>query len=92
MADAVAVDTWSGGGIRLNDVVSAMTELRHQSTDRSPARTAVMTIIAVARTDEQAYAATNALPRPRRTPPGPHPDPAARPRPGGVPERPGFPL
>ena len=61
MADAVAVDTWSGGGIRLNDVVSAMTELRHQSTDRSPARTAVMTIIAVARTDEQAYAATNAL-------------------------------
>jgi glucose-6-phosphate dehydrogenase assembly protein OpcA len=61
MADAVAVDTWSGGGIRLNDVVSAMADLRHQSTDRSPARTAVMTIIAVAPTDEQAYAATNAL-------------------------------
>jgi glucose-6-phosphate dehydrogenase assembly protein OpcA len=61
VADAVAVDTWSGTGVRLNDVVCAMADLRHQSTDRSPARTAVMTIIAVAPADEQAYAATNAL-------------------------------
>lgn len=61
MANAVAVDTWDGRGVRLGDVAAALADLRHQSNDRTPARTAVMTLIAVAPSDEQAYAATNAL-------------------------------
>lgn len=62
MADALAVDHWSGNGVRLSDVVSALSDLRDQSADHhSSARTAVMTLIAVAPGDEQAYGATGAL-------------------------------
>ena len=62
MADALAVDHWSGDGVRLSDVVSALSDLRDQSADQhSSARTAVMTLIAVAPGDEQAYGATGAL-------------------------------
>jgi glucose-6-phosphate dehydrogenase assembly protein OpcA len=62
VADAVAVDTWVADGVRLGDVVGALSVLRDQSTTRrSSARTAVMTLIAVAPSDDQAYAATNAL-------------------------------
>jgi glucose-6-phosphate dehydrogenase assembly protein OpcA len=61
VADAVAVDAWSGRGVRLDDVVGALSVLRDQSNIDSSARTAVMTLIAVAPTDEQAYAATHAL-------------------------------
>ena len=62
MADAVAVDRWHGEGIRLSDVVEAMTALRDQSdTVVTSARTSVMTLIAVAPGDEQAYRATEAL-------------------------------
>lgn len=61
MAEALAVDTWQGRGIRLSEVVSALAELRHQSSDRSATRTAVMTLVSVASNDEQAYEATTAL-------------------------------
>jgi glucose-6-phosphate dehydrogenase assembly protein OpcA len=61
MADAVAIDTWDASGVRLGDVVNALAELRHQAGERNTARTAVMTLIAVAPGDEQAYAATTAL-------------------------------
>jgi glucose-6-phosphate dehydrogenase assembly protein OpcA len=55
------VDNWSAEGVRLDDVINALAVLRDQSSERSSARTAVMTLIAVAPTDEQAYHATNAL-------------------------------
>ena len=61
MADAIAVDDWSADGVRLEDVINALTILRDQSSERNTARTAVMTLIAVAPGDEQAYRATNAL-------------------------------
>ncbi len=62
MADAVAVDSWSAQGVRLSDIVGALADLRDQSSHHaSSSRTAVMTIVAVAPGDEQAYAATGAL-------------------------------
>lgn len=62
MADAVAVDRWAGDGVRLSEVVDAMTALRDQSNaHQASARTAVMTMVAVAPADEQAYGATEAL-------------------------------
>jgi glucose-6-phosphate dehydrogenase assembly protein OpcA len=61
VADAVAVDTWDGRGVRLNEVTEALAALRQQSTERSSTRTAVMTLVVVATTDEQAYAAAGAL-------------------------------
>jgi glucose-6-phosphate dehydrogenase assembly protein OpcA len=61
VADAVAVDTWTGSGVRLSDVVGALGELRHQAREDASARTAVMTLIAVAPDDDRAYAATNVL-------------------------------
>ena len=64
MADpvaAVAVDTWDAQGVRLGDIVGALADLRHQSVGKSAVRTAVMTLVAVLPTDEQAYAATRAL-------------------------------
>ncbi len=62
MADAVAVDYWTGEGVRLSDVVGALADLRDQSTNHhSSARTAVMTLVAVAPGDDQAYGATGAL-------------------------------
>ncbi len=62
MADSVAVDHWSGEGIRISQVVNALADLRDQSGEHhSSARTAVMTLIAVAPSDDQAYAATEAM-------------------------------
>ena len=62
MANALEVDHWSADGVRLSDVVGALADLRDQSTDhQSSARTAVMTLVAVAPGDEQAYGATGAL-------------------------------
>jgi glucose-6-phosphate dehydrogenase assembly protein OpcA len=61
MADAVAIDTWDGQGVRVGEVVKALTDLQHETGDRNTARTAVMTLIAVAATDEQADGATRAL-------------------------------
>jgi glucose-6-phosphate dehydrogenase assembly protein OpcA len=62
VADPVAVDHWSGEGVRLSDVVSALADLRDQSAGHlSSARTAVMSLVAVAPGDEEAYGATEAL-------------------------------
>jgi glucose-6-phosphate dehydrogenase assembly protein OpcA len=61
VADAVAVDTWDAQGVRLSDVVGALADLRYQSVGRTAVRTAVMTLVAVMPSDEQAYAATRAL-------------------------------
>jgi glucose-6-phosphate dehydrogenase assembly protein OpcA len=61
MANPVVVDTWDARGIRVSDVVNALTELRHQSTEAAAARTAVMTLVAVSAGDEHAYATTRAL-------------------------------
>jgi glucose-6-phosphate dehydrogenase assembly protein OpcA len=61
MADAVAVDTWDAQGVRLSDVTAALADLRYQSIGRAAIRTAVMTLVSVIRSDEQAYAATRAL-------------------------------
>lgn len=66
MADAlnqaVAVDGWSGDGIALSEVVTALSDLRDKSAGpQSSARTAVMTMVAVAPGDEQAYGATSTL-------------------------------
>jgi glucose-6-phosphate dehydrogenase assembly protein OpcA len=61
MADAVAVDSWDAQGVRLSDVVKALSELRNQTMGRNATRTAVMTLVAVVPNDEQAYAATRAL-------------------------------
>jgi glucose-6-phosphate dehydrogenase assembly protein OpcA len=61
VADAVAVDTWTGEGVRLSDVVAALAELRHDTKEEQSARTAVMTLVAVAPDDDRASAATRAL-------------------------------
>jgi glucose-6-phosphate dehydrogenase assembly protein OpcA len=62
MADPVAVDYWTGAGVRLSDVVNALADLRDQATNHhASARTAVMTLVAVAPGDDQAYGATEAL-------------------------------
>ena len=62
MANPIEVDYWSGDGVRLSDVTSALVDLRDQSSDhQSSARTAVMTLVAVAPGDDQAYGATGAL-------------------------------
>ena len=61
MAEAVAVDTWDARGVRLSEVASALSDLRHQSIGRTPIRTAVMTLVGVTLSDDQAYAAARAL-------------------------------
>jgi glucose-6-phosphate dehydrogenase assembly protein OpcA len=61
MANAVEVDSWSADGVRLGDVIVALNDLRDRSTERGSARTAVMTLIAVAPGDEEAYVAPGAL-------------------------------
>jgi glucose-6-phosphate dehydrogenase assembly protein OpcA len=61
VADPLVVDSWSANGVRLGEVEEALSELRDRSAERTSARTAVMTIIAVAPGDEEAYVAPNAL-------------------------------
>jgi glucose-6-phosphate dehydrogenase assembly protein OpcA len=61
VAEPIALDTWSAKGVRLSDVINALSDLRDQTHDRGSARTAVMTLVAVAPGDDQAYAATNVL-------------------------------
>lgn len=62
MANAVAVDYWSGEGVRLSEVVSALAVLRDQASGHhSSARTAVMTLVAVAPGDDEAYGAMDSL-------------------------------
>ena len=61
MADAVAVDTWEAKGVLVSDVVNQLAVLRHQAREETSARTAVMTLVAVAPDDDRAYAATGVL-------------------------------
>jgi len=62
VASAVEVDHWSGESVRLSDIVAALADLRDQwGGHGSSARTAVMTLIAVAPADDQAYGATDVL-------------------------------
>lgn len=61
MADAVALDTWHGQGVALSEVTTALSDLRHQAQEERSARTAVMTLIAVAPDDDRTHAATRAL-------------------------------
>ena len=62
MAGPVALDTWSGEGLRLSDVVNALTDLQDRSDGPvSSARTAVMTLVAVAHTDTDSHRASEAL-------------------------------
>lgn len=63
MAEPLAVDHWSGHGVRLTQVMAALADLRDQVSGRSSARTAVMTLVAVAPADEQAYGAPEVLRR-----------------------------
>lgn len=61
-ASITAVDSWAAEGVRLSDVVKELGALRDQSEHHhASARTAVMTLIAVAPEDDQAYSATDAL-------------------------------
>jgi glucose-6-phosphate dehydrogenase assembly protein OpcA len=64
VADALAVDSWEGNGVRLGEVVAALADLRHRSATRSAIRTAVMTLVVVAGGDggaERAVRAVHAL-------------------------------
>jgi glucose-6-phosphate dehydrogenase assembly protein OpcA len=61
VADAVAVDTWAQSGVRLSQVIDALTQLKDGPTRRASPRTAVMTLVAVAATDEEASAASHVL-------------------------------
>jgi glucose-6-phosphate dehydrogenase assembly protein OpcA len=61
VAQPVRLDSWSDTGVRLSDVIKAIGELRDSSSDRRSTRTAVMTVVAVAPSDEQAYDATEVL-------------------------------
>jgi glucose-6-phosphate dehydrogenase assembly protein OpcA len=60
VAETTVLDRWSGKGVKLSKVIDAVAGL---SGDRrsSPPRTACMTLVAVARSDEQARRATEAL-------------------------------
>ena len=60
MAEAVALNRWNGTDVRLGAVVDTMAELR-RSVARSASRTWVMTLVAVATTDDEAYQATQIL-------------------------------
>jgi glucose-6-phosphate dehydrogenase assembly protein OpcA len=53
---------WSGSGIRLSEVTDALTALRHQAPeDKAATRTAVMTLVVVASTEEECQGALGAL-------------------------------
>jgi glucose-6-phosphate dehydrogenase assembly protein OpcA len=61
VADAVTVDTWTGRGVRLSEVVQALADLRHRQAHPTAARTAVMTLVAVVPDDDSIEPATSAL-------------------------------
>ncbi len=60
MADAVALNHWNGSDVRLGTVVDTMAQLRH-SVARTASRTWVMTLVAVATSDDEVYQATQIL-------------------------------
>jgi glucose-6-phosphate dehydrogenase assembly protein OpcA len=57
VADAVALNRWNGTDVRLGTVIDTMTDLR-RSVARTASRTWVMTLVAVATTDDEVYQAT----------------------------------
>jgi glucose-6-phosphate dehydrogenase assembly protein OpcA len=57
----VVIDSWEGQGVRLCEVGQALGDLRRQLGGHFSSRTAVMTLVAVAPSDEQAYPAVGAL-------------------------------
>jgi glucose-6-phosphate dehydrogenase assembly protein OpcA len=61
VADAVAVDSWEGGGVRLGQVATALADLRHRSAGRTPARTAVMTLAVAASSEATAETARQVI-------------------------------
>ena len=60
MADAVALNSWHARDVRLGSVVDTLTELR-RSVARTASRTWVMTLVAVTRTDDEVYQATQVM-------------------------------
>lgn len=60
MADAVALSRWYGTDVRLGAVVETMGQMR-RSVARTASRTWVMTLVAVATTDDEVYQATEVL-------------------------------
>lgn len=60
MADPVVLNRWYGAGVGLGTVVETMGQLR-RSAARTAARTWVMTLVAVALTDDSLYQATQVL-------------------------------
>jgi glucose-6-phosphate dehydrogenase assembly protein OpcA len=60
VADAVALNHWNGSDVRLGAVVDTMAQLR-RSVARTASRTWVMTLVAVATTDDEVYQATQIL-------------------------------
>jgi glucose-6-phosphate dehydrogenase assembly protein OpcA len=60
VADAVALNHWNGRDVRLGAVVDTMAQLR-RSVARTASRTWVMTLVAVATTDDEVYQATQIL-------------------------------
>ncbi|MDP9074984.1 MAG: glucose-6-phosphate dehydrogenase assembly protein OpcA [Actinomycetota bacterium] len=60
MADAVALDGWSAGDVRLGTVLDTLAELR-RSVARTASRVWVMTLVIVAITDDEAYQALQAV-------------------------------
>ncbi|MDQ1393114.1 MAG: hypothetical protein QOF30_2091 [Acidimicrobiaceae bacterium] len=60
MADAVALNRWYGTEVGLGAVVDTMAQLR-RSVARTASRTWVMTLVAIAVSDDEAYQATQVL-------------------------------
>jgi glucose-6-phosphate dehydrogenase assembly protein OpcA len=60
VADAVALNRWNGTDVRLGEVVDTLAEVR-RSVSRTASRTWVMTLVAVASNDDEAYQATQAM-------------------------------
>jgi glucose-6-phosphate dehydrogenase assembly protein OpcA len=60
LADAVALNRWNGTDVRLGAVVDTMAQLR-RSVARTASRTWVMTLVAIAVTDDEVYQATQVL-------------------------------
>ncbi|HEX3540452.1 MAG TPA: glucose-6-phosphate dehydrogenase assembly protein OpcA [Acidimicrobiales bacterium] len=60
MADAVALNRWYATDVRLGSVVDTLAQLR-RSVARTASRTWVMTLVAVTRTDDEVYQATQVM-------------------------------
>ena len=60
MADAVALNRWYATDVRLGSAVDTLTQLR-RSVARTASRTWVMTLVAVTRTDDEVYQATQVM-------------------------------